>query len=300
MLTQSLETLVINGQRIEITEGNGFFHYILNLEGRKVFYKTLKAVPLNKKPILKTLRVLDSLIVSVLASSNPGIGSLVDLSKSGIEKEARTLKAWKNAGISTPEIIGYSQNFIVCDYIEGSISYSKLLRGEAKPTEFRVLLDAYNKIRTLAKTNANTNLLHSDPILSNFLYIPQNYLAMPIDPHLALNPKKCLEEVDAALNLKFLYDIFRLQIENHVMQSYFDGFVERLEPCEAKRMKEFNQEKFVSGIAKAYLWVREPFAAFITNRPRINLGDILANMFPNHDKNKVMLLNKILESRYCA
>lgn len=301
-----LDALVSNGHYKELDGGSNWSgHYVLDWNGIEVFYKTQRAMfsSNNKKSlIMDVLLPLDQFAISLLNHPKYGRGSVIDSSKSGIEKEVRTIKAWKDAGIIVPEIIEHNHNAAAYEYIRDSIDYLKLLQDGAGLKEFRALADTHHEIRALAKSKINTDLLHSDLNPSNFLYIHSKNLAIPIDPHLAIKSEKSFEEVDAILNLSFLYRLFDLQIEQTSLRTYLKEFAERLEPSEAELMREYNQEKTnnPTAIAAMFFWLREPVAALIMDRPKRNLNEILNSIFPTYDTNKVELINEALERRTAA
>ncbi|GIU70394.1 MAG: hypothetical protein KatS3mg002_1630 [Candidatus Woesearchaeota archaeon] len=174
--------------------------------------------------------------------------------------EYQVLEEWNKRNIPSMRILEKQEKALVYKYLD-AINFDKIMRRENHLSpEYTKLLDLITKIRDAAKSENNSLLLHPDLLPKNFLYLLDTKQAIAIDPGLKLKNLP-LEELDARINLIFLYDVNKF---NHG-DGYMNRFLERLTKEEIKNIREFNHplRKDVS----MYFSMRQKILSILRGKP---------------------------------
>jgi hypothetical protein len=149
--------------------------------------------------------------------------------------ESRVLDEWNKRNIPSMRILEKQEKALVYKYLE-AINFDKVLKRENHLSpEYNQLLNLITTIRETAKSENNPLLLHPDLLPKNFLYLLDENKTIAIDPGLKLKNLP-LEELDARINLMFLYDVNKFDSG----EGYINRFLERLTKEEIKHIREFN------------------------------------------------------------
>jgi len=236
-----------------------------------IYYKNGKAVfeksfPLDKK--LNFLKTIENVFLDRLILGFPLHKHLKRATpRENLNKEVKTNELWKKEGIHTIDLIGIEDGKISWQYIPNSKSIRQKLLEEDSSSYSR-FLEVYRKVRDLAVKNNDSDYLHSDPHLANFLVHPEGEV-FPIDSGCLLNRKMSVSE----LNTYLLYRTFNsLYVENLVPVSnkkYTKEFGNSLSKLERENLLDFQPK--ISNISRAYFLLREPIASRINKRERSDI-----------------------------
>lgn len=196
--------------------------------------------------------------------------------------ESQVLDEWNKRGIPSMQILEKQEKALVYKYLN-ALNFEKVLRKENHISpEYVQLLDLITTIRETAKSENNPLLLHPDMLPKNFLYLLDNKETIAIDPGLKLKHLP-LEELDARINLMFLYNLNKFNSG----KGYMNSFLERLTKEEIKHIREFKHplRKDVS----AYFSARQKFVSILRGKSN---SDYLFWYDPNNIKNINHLLDK--------
>lgn len=174
-----------------------------------------------------------------------------------VEKEFLTWKLWKNENIPTLDFYAKdsANGIIVWKFQPNSQSFKTLLSQTDKYYyEFKLLVKTFKTMRECAKLKCNPNLLHSDPLLANFLYEKTQNRVIPIDAEIVLNSKMTLNQLNISLLNYFLGSLLCLEKPDWLVREYVRIFVKSLDHSEAKGLYRFNNER--SLLNKFYFYLR--------------------------------------------
>lgn len=195
--------------------------------------------------------------------------------------ESQVLDEWNKRNIPSMRILERQEKALVYEYLN-AINFNKVLRKENHTSsKYTQLLDLITKIRYAAKLENNPLLLHPDLLTKNFLYLLDKNETIAIDPGLKLKNLP-LEELDARINLMFLYDINKFDSR----EGYMNRFLERLTKEEVKHIREFNHplRKDVS----LYFMARQKLASIIR-------GESNSNYLSWYDPKNTNYINSVLD-----
>jgi hypothetical protein len=185
-----------------------------------------------------------------------------------LKKELETWKLWKEEGIPCLSLKEYSKDKIIWQYEEGAVSIKRLVESKKSIDEFNNFLDLYQRIRGVAKIKQNPNYLHSDPHLSNFLFLANNQI-IPIDSGCILKKNMSLEELDLHLLKRTIYALAGVISSEEDKKEYLQMFGQRLTNEEKDFLLNYNYA--YSTLAKKYLTFREEIIHKLKGREKRNI-----------------------------
>lgn len=174
-----------------------------------------------------------------------------------ITKEYLTWKLWRHENIPTLEYYAKdkAKGIIVWKFQHNSQSFKNLLSQDGSCySEFKLLVKTYKDIRECAMLRRNPNLLHSDPILANFLYDQTQSLVIPIDSDIPLNSKMKIDDLNISLLNLFLGSILCLEKHDYIVRAYVRMFVKSLSYSETIGLFNFNNDRSI--VNKVYFYLR--------------------------------------------
>jgi len=131
-------------------------------------------------------------------------------------------------------------------------------------------LELYQKIRSLAKTKNNSDYLHSDPHLGNFLISKEKEI-YPIDPGCLLKEELGINELTFSLLKQTLCSIIFLNTDISSKKNYVSSFNQSLNKSEKERfLQEFNKNKTIPILPRVYFKLREEFVSRVKKREKID------------------------------
>lgn len=207
---------------LQLNEGTS--EYMLSeLDGMRVFKKI--APPQLKSSIRKIDRKITQNLLknTVLSRHIVQPNNYSEL----ITKEAKTLNLWSDYGINTVPVIAYDSNTISFKHLNNATSVRDCIETKTADCHGQ-FLDVYDSIRSLAQKHKNSDMLHSDPHLENFLYNHSTKIVHPIDPAIHLNPKMTFEELDRDLVIRTLKAYHDLKVPQESKCEYIRDFKETL------------------------------------------------------------------------
>ena len=187
-----------------------------------------------------------------------------------LEKEFKTWNLWKKEGIPTLNLQNFSGDEIEWGYLEGSRSLRQSLNFCQDEKTFLNFLELYQKIRSLAKTKNNSDYLHSDPHLGNFLISKEKEI-YPIDPGCLLKEELGINELTFSLLKQTLCSIIFLNTDISSKKNYVSSFNQSLNKSEKERfLQEFNKNKTIPILPRVYFKLREEFVSRVKKREKID------------------------------
>jgi hypothetical protein len=270
-------------RRTHRSEGlHGDRRYVLEVKGRRVFYKTS-----GESALLARVKKLE--FDSILKKVYRQVPALMyrDFAAAGSwQKEADTIVAWRGAGIAAPEVVGLTARGVAYGYING-VAYKKILSGANRPRALDRLLETYHAIRQFARSQNRVDLLHSDCHLRNFLYDLDAHVAVAIDPAVRFLPSISFESADASLNLFLAFSFCTLDTDASSKLRYLEQFADSFDVVEREALLALNGE--IPHYARRYFLVREALLRGLIGGERTN---ILARYSPEH----VQMINRVFRS----
>jgi tRNA A-37 threonylcarbamoyl transferase component Bud32 len=185
-----------------------------------------------------------------------------------LQKEARTLELWANAGIPAPNVCKLSGELIALEYIPNTVSFRKLLSGRLDLEAFDKLMEVYSQIRDLAKQKRDPDYLHSDPMFSNFLYDTENDRVIAVDPGVVLNPQFDFDTLDAYVLDRTLMVIANQNLPDSDIGKYVRRFKDQMSDEDVTRVVSIPH--VIPVVADAYFSVRNWTAAKVKNRQMVD------------------------------
>jgi len=187
-----------------------------------------------------------------------------------------------------PTIVDYSNDFILAHYLPFK-TVKKVLKKNNDKQLFSKIVELNNALRSLAKKHNNTDFLHPDPHLNNFLYNVETEAVIPIDPGMTFQSNLSFEEIDARNNLFFAYTLF--DFPKSQATNYQEQFIASLSDSDKESMLHYNSKIFPTPFLCYYAF-REPLAAIIRRR-NIQLPE---KYLTNYSREKNFRLNEIIQS----
>ncbi|MEW6063518.1 MAG: hypothetical protein AB1571_04080 [Nanoarchaeota archaeon] len=160
-----------------------------------------------------------------------------DSIKDLIAKEARTLRLWNESNIDSPQLFCANSELISTVFMEGT-DYRVLLEKGMNERDIGRLCETYLKTRESALQKKDSDYLHSDPKLKNFLKCGDRCLAM--DPANLLNTGLSVEELDGGLSLYFLYGAYTLNTERANIERLVSRMIASFNREDRIRLSELN------------------------------------------------------------
>ncbi len=250
-------------ETIALDEGST--HCFVKQEGNKLLF-VKEFFPLGYKVGKKTFRILQAVDNRILKQINPFYHHRIfpKTNLAYLDKEIKTWQLWKEQGIQTLELERIEKWIIFWEYLK-SQSLNQALNQKDSPQLFDQFIEVYDSIRSLAKRKQETNYLHSDPHLKNFLVSENDYI-IPIDSGCLINKKLSFPEIDFRLMNQTLCSILLLQTSNEAKTGYIKQFKSMLSPEEIEKFITFNPNMGSSG--KIYLKLREEVAYKVKGRDK--------------------------------
>lgn len=159
-----------------------------------------------------------------------------------LEKELRTWNLWKALGISVPELIGHTNEYVLFEYLTQTECYKTILQNNKHPKAFDRFLEVYQKIRQIARNKQDVDILHSDPHLGNFLYSYSEDKSIPIDSGVILNPKLSFDMIDTGLIIRTIRSISELNTEQAEKEKYIRALKQTLSKEDISRILNLNHK----------------------------------------------------------
>ncbi|MGV8087304.1 MAG: hypothetical protein ACP5N1_06760 [Candidatus Woesearchaeota archaeon] len=191
-----------------------------------------------------------------------------------------TLEEWKKIGIPCMPVLEKQEKALIYNYFN-SINFKKIITTSNRPNfQYKQLLDIISQIRNAAITQDNPMLLHSDLLPQNFLYLLDENKTIAIDPGVKLSELP-LDELDARLNLDFMYG---LMISKNSSE-YINSFLDILNKKDIQLIREFN--KPLTKHVTMYFRMRSKILSVVRN----NKIEFIETYSPKNTK----YINKLLD-----
>jgi len=277
-MLSDLNNIVAKGESVSFqTPANDI--QIITFNGERLFYKVARvsSMPLSKIIALSLNKYKHSF--------SPVKYRSADQSKV-FEKERRTIYKWHLAGIDCIQPLESSDTSIVFPFVDlPSVEYT--LNQEEDKSLFSKTVDSYFSVREAAFRYDDPDMLHSDCHLGNFLVSKNGDSVIPIDPGFCVSKKLSTSQLDAHLNLYFMYNLFRLHNPSFA-EELANDFSLRLSTQEKKNM--YTVHDSISPLAQGYLFVKEIAMPYLRGEsPREN------NSFKSYSPKNQTLINKLLK-----
>lgn len=229
----------------EIQEGVNHNFVLRSITGNTYFIKKQKPISL---PLKNPLKMLNWHIANSWFRS-PHLSHMIILprpySQQELQKELLTWRLWKEAGIPVLEYhcVVPQTYTIAWKFKENCISFSTLLNQPGTfYNEFEMVLTLFEKLQKLAFQHHDSNYMHSDPTLQNFLYDPQKKRVYPIDSAVVMDTRIGIEKLNIfSINL-FLGSILKLNQPDYIVRKYVRQLANHLSPKDAQNLYEFKRQ----------------------------------------------------------
>jgi hypothetical protein len=247
---------------------------IKNMNGEIVFVKDylLKQKELRKtaKFLKKHITTIEKQILNYFKISNPKellkseYKETKETTKKIIEKEYLTNQLWIKNNIPTPRIIEITNTKVISEYIP-SKTFHELIGKNYEPEILQEMINLYQKIRMLAITKNNYNILHTDPHPSNFIKSTKTGEVLALDSSFKLKKNKTTKEIDEVINGLFALQLSRLESTLEIYEAHVEIYLKTL-GSDAKKIKLPR----INLLSKPYFELREQIAHRIIGRPYLS------------------------------
>jgi hypothetical protein len=252
---------------------------IVDINGERLFYKLARV---SSMPVSKIINLSVNKYKHSFAPLNY---RSADQSKS-FEKEKRTIHKWHLAGINCIRPVESSDTRIVFPFVNLP-SVQTLLNQYDDMSLFRKTVDSYLSIREAAFQNDDPDMLHSDCHLDNFLFSEEDDYVIPIDPGFCTSRKLSTTQLDAHLNLYFMYSFFRLD-DAAFAEELARDFSTNLSPRNKRDMLSVHTP--ISPIAQGYLFLKEIALPYVSGSSPQS-----GNSFKTYSPKNHALIEKLLK-----
>jgi hypothetical protein len=215
--------------------------FTVNINNVELFYKPAYAQNSNSKftsHVKAALHNVDVVLKQYFLSRDCFLDYVengnIDNHDYTLDIESKILSEWNKRGISSVSILENQKKALVFKSLN-AINYGKLLKQKDSDSHYEKLLNVITSIRSAAKSENNPLLLHPDLLPKNFLYCLDSNTAVAIDPGAKLRDKN-LGELDAKLNIRFLYSLYGFDRN----EFYIDSFLNTLDRPEKKQLLQYN------------------------------------------------------------
>ncbi|MBT3406625.1 hypothetical protein HN419_05680 [Candidatus Woesearchaeota archaeon] len=181
-----------------------------------------------------------------------------------IKKEVKTLRLWEQEDILASRVHRAGGNFVTVHYIPDTVSCKRALDVNLNPDIFERLMDRYTQIRDVAKRKRNSDYLHSDPTLVNFLYDYERDLVVAIDPGTVLNPSMDFDTLDAHILARTLRDVANIEQPEEDIARYVRMFKEQMSEEDVARVTSIPH--VIPEVIQTYFEIRDLAVAAIKGR----------------------------------
>lgn len=259
-------------ERILTIDEGCFDNEVINIQNKKYFVKKLEDSNLQSPffgGLLKKLSKIERIIFKKFYQEiNPYAHRVVPKDRINyFEKELKTWKLWKKEGIPCLNVGKIEKGKIIWNFLEDYLSLKKSLNDKSSLLKFKNFLDLYSTIRDISKWKQDSDYLHSDPHLSNFL-ISENRKVVPIDSGCILDKNLGFENLDFYLLFQTMDSIGSLDTSDETKKQYIKMFKERLTKKEIDHFLDCEYK--CSKVAKIYFQLREEIVSKIRSREKRN------------------------------
>lgn len=277
-----LDSIVARGRAETIIPGASESYRLL-VGDQELFYKVMA------RHQLSMLRRLERPVLEYMRAFDPQYFRIDHRSDEHIEREHRTIMKWMSAGITVVPELQHDKDSIIYPYVRQS-NYVDLLENDPK-VSIEGLLVTMRKTRSLAYEHQDSDYLHSDPHLENFLHNPLLKEAIPIDPGVVLRSDLPLESLDTGNNMFFLYSFFRPAIPKGRTVRYLEEAIDSFDAQAKERLREANGMSLPLACS-AYLLAREAGVSLVKGKEMRSIGSLM------HYRSRTnrLLINDILRS----
>lgn len=221
--------------------------FTINFGDIKLVYKSLTDINFPKKT-KKILKKIEQPLNNYYASKVHFMAHIDEIHDT-FDIEKKILDYWSKKSIPSITILEKQDKALIFKYFDAE-NFDKILQKEDdKSPKYKQMLDVITTIRDVAKSENNPLYLYPDLLPKNFLYVFETEKTIAIDPGLKLKDMP-FEELDARINLSFLYHINKFKSGD----GYITSFLERLPKEDIKNIREVNHP--LRNDVAAYLNIR--------------------------------------------